>query len=114
MIVDRAPCTTLPVEKGQQWASLHGGTYSLFEITEVLEGRYLRPPDVAIIPCEFVRVRYIDGRLAGQERDVRASGHRLGFGSMTLYRHSDGRLTEWGKLAEEARVPKCHACGRPL
>lgn len=113
-VVDSAPCTTLPVTKGQQWASLSGGTYSLFEVIEVLEGTYLRPPDVAIIPCEFVRVRYIGGRLDGQVHDQRTPRHRLGFGKHSLYRHADGRLTEWGKLAEEAKVPKCHACGRPL
>lgn len=94
---------------GQRWAFLHGGIYDTFEVLEVLEGRYLRPPDVAIIPTEFCRVKWLSGRLKGQTRDQRAPGHRLGWGSgnVLVEQAGDGnalivaarRLIEW----EEAR-----------
>lgn len=63
---------------GQQWAVMHGGTHDVFRVVEILPGRYLRPPDVAIIPTEFCRVLWLTGRLKGQTTDQRAPDHRLG------------------------------------
>lgn len=78
-----------------------GGGYSLFKITEVLDGRYLRPPDVAMIPCEFCRVEYMTGRLQGRTFDQRAPRHRLGNdGRHRLYRGADGVLTDFGRHEE--------------
>lgn len=102
------------VEVGQEWASLHGGQYDLFRVVEVLEGRYLRKPDAAIIPTEFCRVEWLTGRLRGQTTDQRAPDHILGRGgSHVLYRLPDGTLTDWAerKEAERKRHEPCPTCG---
>lgn len=97
---------------GQRWASLHGGIYDTLEVVEVLDGQYLRPPDVALIPCEFCRVKWRSGRLKGQTTDQRAPGHRLGWasGHVLLEQASDGsalivaarRLIEWQEARDAA------------
>lgn len=99
------------VEVGQQWANRFD---HIIEIKELLPGKYLRKPDVALIPTEFVRALVISGRLRGQMIDQRAPDYMLGGdGYLLLYRNADGSLTEFGEEREARKVPCCPTCGRP-
>lgn len=113
-VVDQAPTNVrLHAEVGQQWGSLHGGIYDVFEVIELTPGEHLAPPIAAIIPTNFIKVRWLEPRHG--ETYERAPGHMLGGdGRCALYRRADGTLTDWGKLCEEAKVPKCPSCGKPL
>lgn len=114
-VIVKPPLGGVHVEVGQHWAVLHGGGYDTIEVAEVLEGRYLRPPDVALIATEFCRVRWLTGRLQGQVTDQRAPGHILGRdGHHALLRRADGSLTPWGQAEHERaeRRRPCPTCGR--
>lgn len=91
---------TLPLERGQVWAVLHGGIHSTFKIVEILPGKYLRPPDVALIPTEFCRIEWLDGHLKGQTTDQRAPGHRLGWAGGHVLLREPSALDRW--LARKA------------
>lgn len=56
----------MSVEVNQERVSRHGGIYDVYRVVEVLDGKYLRPPDVALIATEFCRIKYLTGWLAGQ------------------------------------------------
>lgn len=94
---------------------LGGGDYSLVRVVELLPGKYLCPPQVTLIPTEFVKVEWLTGRPRGRVTDERAPDFRWGGeGRYVLYRHSDGTLTEFGQQREdeaERRKP-CPHCGR--